>query len=325
VPAFIDMQEMAGVDTHGFFRSIAEKVNTAHRGAVDLTEDDRKRLDELYRNLEDNGQEAYQSFNSFLTSVASMLKGKYIIFLIDEYERLEEKVDRGDITEEIFMYLRHLMQNVDNLAFIFSGSSDFGKREREEWAFVFNMAQPREVSFLTREDTIELITEPIKDYMRYDRKAVERVLRLTSGHPFFTQAVCLHIIEDMNDRQQNRVTVEYVDEACHDIVENPPLHLAFLWRELTAEEKVMVALLAEALPGGLAYATVDDIMSKQSYYEQEYDSATISKTVARLMEQRLIEAKSGAEAYRFRMDFIRAWIQSEHPTWGVLKEVQNNE
>lgn len=325
MPVFIDIQMMAGVDTHDFFRIIAQKVDEVHRLAFDLTEDKRAGLDELCSKLEDKSQAAYQSFNDFLTGVASTLKDKYIIFLIDEYERLEEKVDRGEITGEIFMYLRHLIQNVNNLAFIFSGSSEFQTRDRQEWALMLNMAVSREISFLRREDAIALITGPVREYMRYDRKAVERILRLTAGHPFFTQAICQQVVDDMNDRQQNRVTVAYVDETCRNIVENPPLHLAFIWGELTSEEKIMVALLAEALPDGSAYAAVDDIISIQPHYELDYDRATISKAMARLMiKEHLIEKRSGTETYRFRMDLIHVWVQSEHSVWGALREVQNN-
>ena len=325
VPVFIDMQEMAGVDAHDFFRLIAQKVSEVLKSAVTLSEADGTRLDELYRRLEDKTRSAYQSFNDFLANAAAALGGKYLIFLIDEYEILERKVNEGDLTDEIFTYLRHLMQNVSNLAFIFSGSRDFAKRERREWALMFNMAQPKEVSFLSQEDAIALITEPVKDFMRYDRKAADRILRLTAGQPFFTQAMCLHIIENLNDRRQNRVTMEHVEEACNDLVENAPYHFAFLWSELAADEKIMVALLAEVLPDGIAYASVDDIASRLPYYDLEYDRSTISKAMARLQEEHLTEKKPDSEAYRFRMDLIRALIQAEHPTWGVLKEVQNNE
>ncbi|MFQ5798808.1 MAG: PEGA domain-containing protein, partial [Bacteroidota bacterium] len=326
VPVLIDMQEMAGVDAHDFFRIIAQKISEVYKAAVAMSEADRTRLDELCRSLEDKTRSEYQSFNDFLGHAAAALGDKYLIFLIDEYEILERKVNEGDLTAEIFTYLRHLMQNVDNLAFIFSGSRDFAKRERREWALMFNMAQPKEISFLSKEDAIRLITEPVRDYMRYDRKAADRILRLTAGQPFFTQAICLHIIEDLNDKRQNRVTVEYVEEACDDLVENAPYHFAFLWSELAADEKIMVALLAELIPDGMAYASVDDIASRLPYYELEYDRASISKAMARLQEEHLIERKPETEgSYRFRMDLIRALIQAEHPTWGVLKEVQNDE
>jgi hypothetical protein len=256
-----------------------------------------------------------------------MLEGKYIIFLIDEYEILERKVNDGDLTDEIFTYLRHLMQNLDNLAFIFAGSSDFAKRQRKEWALMFNMAQPKEVSFLSRDDAVALITEPVRDFVRYDKKAVDSIWRLTAGQPFFTQVICLQIIEELNLKQKNRVTLEEVEESCHDIVENAPYHFAYIWSELTAEEKIMVSLLAEALTAEMAYASVDDIASRLSNYDLRYSRADISKTLARLREEHIIEKKlsTQADAYRFRMDLTRAWIQAEHPTWGVMKEVQNHE
>ena len=324
IPVLIDIQLMAGVDTHDFFRIIAQKVNDAHKATVVLPEEDRAGLDKLHANMEDKSKSAYQSFTDFLTRVALTLEGKYIIFLIDEYELLEKKVEKGHITDEIYTYLRGLMQ-MDNLAFIFSGSRKFEGQASKKWAFMLNMAEAIEVSFLNRKNAIALITEPVGDYMQYKRKALALVLRLTAGHPYFTQSLCSQIVEDMNDKQQNRVKVEYVDEACHDVVENPPPHLAHIWGELTSEEKIMVALLADALPDKLSYVTVDDIILNQSHYGLESDRASISKAVAQLMiKEYLVEEKPGAEAYRFRMDLIRSWLQSEHTIWGVLKEVENN-
>jgi hypothetical protein len=199
---------------------------------------------------------------------------------------------------------------------------------------MFNIAQPKEISFLSKEDAIALITQPVRGFVRYDRKAVDSILRLTAGQPFFTQAICLHIIEDLNDNRQNRVTVEEVEETCRDIVENAPYHFAYIWSELTADEKILIALLAETLSDEMAYASIDDIASRLSSYDLQYSRADINKTMARLQEEHLIEKKpevmatsatTEAEAYRFRMELTRAWIKAEHPTWGVLKEVQNHE
>ena len=321
VPVFIDIQEMAGVDTHDFLREIAQKVSEC----LNLPESEKAELDSLRGELEDKSKRAYGSFDDFLAYAGSKLGGKYLLFLIDEYEILERKVNEGDLTDDIFTYLRNLMQNRDNLAFIFSGSRPFARCERKEWVLTFNMAQPKEVSFLARENAVALITEPLKDYIKYDRKAVDRILRLTAGHPFFTQAICLQIVEDLNDAQENRVTVDRVDQACNDIVENAPFHLAFVWRELSPDEKIVIALLAEIITDGTSCATAGDISSRSSHYELDYDRATINKALARLLEEHLVEKTPEEEAHRFRMDLIRAWVQAEHPTWGVLKEVQSDE
>jgi hypothetical protein len=161
--------------------------------------------------------------------------------------------------------------------------------------------------------------------MRYKKKAIDRILRLTAGHPFFTQAMCLQIIEDLNDKQENKVTVDHVEKACQEIVENAPFHLSFVWSELTSDEKIVIASLADVVTNGTNYASANELVSRLSYYELKYDCATVSKTLARLMENHLVERKPESESYRFQMDLIRAWVRVEHPTWGVLKEVKVNE
>lgn len=325
VPVFIDMQEMAGVDAHDFFRSIAQKVSQIHKASVDAPGNDRVELEELLKNLEDKSKSAYQSFNKYITAVASMLKDKHLIFLIDEYEILERKVNDGDLSDEIFTYLRHLMQNINNLAFIFSGSQEFGHRKRKEWSLMFNMAQSKEVSFLSYENAIALITKPVKDYVRYDNKSIERILRLTAAHPYFTQALCQQIIEELNEKQQNKVNIEQVQLACRDIVENAPFHLSFVWGELSNDEKILIAIMSEIIQDGMSYISPDDIMSKMPTYQLKYDLAAINKTLAQLMEEHLVEKKPQSELYRFQMDLIREWIRVEHPIWGVLREVSKNE
>jgi len=325
VPVFIDMQEMAGVDAHDFFRSIAQKVDRKHTSSFDISDEDRGDLDQLLGDLDDKGKSAYQSFNKYITTVASMMKDSYLIFLIDEYELLEDKVSDGDLTDEIFTYLRHLMQNINNLAFIFSGSRDFARRERKEWSLMFNMAQPKEVSFLSHENAIALITVPVKDYVQYDRKAIDRILRLTSAHPFFVQALCLRIIEELNERQQNKINIEQVQRACNDIVENAPFHLPYVWNELNDDGKILTALLAEVIQDGESYIPPDEVMPKMPEYGLKYDLPDVNKIIAQLMEEQLIEKKPEQNLYRFQMDLIREWVRVEHPVWGVLREVKTNE
>lgn len=325
VPVFIDMQEMAGVDAHDFFRSIAQKVDHIHRMSQDIPESDRKNLDELLETLDDKNKTAYQSFNRYITTVASMLKDRYLIFLIDEYEIIERKVSDGDLSDEIFTYLRHLMQNLSNIAFIFSGSSDFKRRERKEWSLTFNMAQPKEISFLSYENTISLITNPVKDYVQYSKKAIERIFRLTAGHPFFTQAICLQIIEELNEKQQNKINVEQVQYACNDIVENAPFHLSFVWSELNDDEKILIAMMAETIQDGSSYISPDAIVSKMPSYKLDYEHSAFNKALTQLIEDHLIEKNPQSDLYRFQMDLVREWIRIEHPIWGVLREVSKNE
>ena len=151
------------------------------------------------------------------------------------------------------------------------------------------------------------------------------MLRLTAGQPFFTQAICFHIVENLNDKKQTKVTVTDVDTACRDLVENAPYHFSYIWSELSSDEKIVIALLAETLISEESYAVIDDIISKLPKYDLQYSRNDIGKALAQLQEEDLLEKKSDSELYRFRMELTHAWIQTEHPTWGVLREVQENQ
>ena len=320
VPVFIDMQEMAGVDTHGFFRSIAQKVIEALKIWINLSPEDQKNLNELCQKFDDKTISFDQSFNDLINYVIPKLEGKYLIFLVDEYEILSTKVSNGDLTDNIFPYLRSLMQK---LIFIYSGSRNIEGRDTQEWNVMLNIVPTKEVSFLNREDAIALITKPVEGFLKYDKKAIERLLRLTVGQPFFTQNICSHIVDNSNDRKQNRVRVEDVDIACHNLVDSPPYHLAFVWEGLNSNEKIVIALLAEFIQDAESYASIDDIMLRMEKYSLQLDRSDIGKALG-LEKDDLIEKKANDEFYRFRMDFSRIWIQSEHQTWGVLREVQDN-
>jgi hypothetical protein len=120
------------------------------------------------------------------------------------------------------------------------------------------------------------------------------------------------------------VKVADVDIAYRDLVENAPHHLAYIWDGLESDEKIVMALLAEVLANEDVYITIDDIVSKLSKYDLQYNRADIGKALGQLEKKDLIEKKTDAELYRFRMGLTRLWIQTEHQTWGVLREVSNN-
>jgi hypothetical protein len=324
VPVFIDMQEMAGVDLRGFFSKIAQKIIEVVK--VNMPPEDLKNLDDLYQALDDKTVSAYQNFSQLVTDVISKISGKYLILLVDEYELIETKVAAGDLTDDIFTHLRGMMQNMNNLIFIFAGSRNFeGINRRKEWPLMLNLTKKKEVSFLNKEDAIALITKPVQEYVKYDKKAIDRLLRLTSGQPFFTQDICFHIIEKLNDKKQNKVTIEDVNISCQYLVDNAPYHFGYIWSELKEPiKKIVVALLAEVLVNEDIYASIDDVVSRLSKYELKFNRTDIGRTLGQLEEDDLIERKENSELYRFRMGLTRIWIQTEHSTWGVLREVQDH-
>ena len=109
--------------------------------------------------------------------------------MLDELVRLDEEVQAGNMEHEVFDFLRHLMQHYPRLNFIFSLGSGLEELEKE-YTFLFNVALYHKISFLEPAAARELITEPVRDHYEVAPEAVDRILRITSGHPYYTQLVC---------------------------------------------------------------------------------------------------------------------------------------
>ena len=149
----------------------------------------------------------------FLYDALSALGRDHLVLMLDELVRLDEEVRLGHIEREVFDFLRHLMQHHARLNFIFSLGSSLEEMEKE-YAFVFNVALYHRISFLESAAAQDLILQPVKDHYRVAPEAVERILQVTSGHPYYTQLVC-HCLFDLWLRSPKPVmSADDVDWIC---------------------------------------------------------------------------------------------------------------
>jgi hypothetical protein len=326
IPVLIDFQVMAGVDTGGFFQMISQKTREAVMATneTDTGPEVQTALESIEGRFNQPDNNPFQTFDDFLAAVSAQIEEQCLIFLVDEYEILQRKIDAGDISEEIFVYLRPLMQNHENLAFIFAGSREFGRMENRQWAFMFNAAIPRKVSFLQHEEAVRLMTEPVKGFVRYTPAAIEKFMRITAGQPYFIQLVCQEIVEYLNEVRRKKVTPEIVERVSTEIiVSNTPYHLAYIWSDSSREEKCVLSAAASLIDTETATVTVDEIEAKLAEHSLDLPQSEIHKTLASLIERELIEGQPDTDAYRFRMDLTRFYLQSEHSIWSLLNELSD--
>src|SRR6185369_9345371 len=141
-------------------------------------------------------------------------------------------------------------------------------------------------------------------------------LRLTAGQPFYTQAICQGLIDLLNERQDAHATVERVADVVDGIVNNPLPQMIFLWDGLERDDKLVLALLAEALDAPDAYASVDDLQRhlKRRGYPLGLDTVTIATTLEKLFAAEMLLRRDvpAPPAYALRMDLWRLWIRRQH-------------
>ena len=270
-----------------------------------------------------DGRNPYPIFLDFLDEVLAAIGDRTLLIMMDEYELMEGKVDEGKLSAELFTFLAGLMDNKERLALIFTGSRRLEERDKKYWRELLRRSLFRKVGFLSENDTVRLITDPVEGKVVYGRGVVDVIYRLTAGQPFYTQVICQNSVDYMNEHEQNWLTLADLTHVIADIVDNPLPQMIYAWDGLSDDEKLALSLLAETLPDGNEYATAYSLREsvKWNNYPVNLSETTIRLTLEEMFRRELLE-KNAADGFRFKIDLFRLWIRRSHSIWQVVKEVR---
>ncbi|MHC9539722.1 MAG: ATP-binding protein [Vulcanimicrobiota bacterium] len=314
IPAYIDLQMMADVDTHEFFESLQEAISRALK-KQGVTAD--------YSDFSDKSKNPYRMFDSFLDSIETVLgknaQAPCLLLLFDEYEILDGKVKRGHLSDEIFTYFRAMMQNRTSISFIFTGTRQLELLRGAHWTLMFNQAVYRKISFMDERDALDLIEMPLRGQAIYHPGAVKAIVRLTSGHPYFIQLLCLTLVESINLEQTRVISEEHVEKAIYSLCRHPVPHLIYLWKERSRNEQLILSSLSEFLPDSGTYAPVRELEKLLAEEKIDLSREQITSAIGECLKDEFLE-HSGKREYRYKMDFLRHWIKEAHPLWKLAEE-----
>ena len=314
LPILIDMQTMAGVNSNSDFykRILTEIIGSLERISLtapqlEISEDEHRWLD---------------NFRALFDDIRKSTGGKLILLLLDEYEIIEQKIKAGEISHSVIMQLATLLESQYNIGFIFTGSTHLEDRRQPYWNHLLSKSIARRISFLTEQDTRRLCTEPIFGKVEYQEESLALIYRLTAGHPFYTQVVCQNLVDLLNERRQRKVTLRHLEEIVDEIVENPLPQMIYYWDSLNDATKVVLSLLAGALPDSSHSFQAEDIYNTiaAKKYDISISLARINETCEQMYHDDLF-AKTDHTKYNFRVDLFRHWIKREHSIWQVIREI----
>jgi len=318
MPVLIDMQYFAAISTdRDFYRNIyREVVRAAHPEAA--------HRDQIRRYDAQLTDSAAQSFETVLDETMARHPGRNFVFLFDEYELIEAKIDRGELSRNVIPFLAGLLERNRHLAFIFTGSKNLEERATHHWRVMLGKSLYRKISYLTRQDTERLTREPVAGLVDYDAAAVAAIYRLTSGQPFYTQVICQNLVDHLNEVRRSAVGPAEVATIVDAIVDNPLPQMIYFWDSLPAEEKTVLSLLAESLPDESAWSTPSALAgeARAKGVPLEQDEPTLQAAAARLFEKEILAREGGA--FQYRVDLLRHWIRRAHSIWQVVKEARRD-
>ncbi len=148
-------------------------------------------------------------------------KHMQVFLLIDEFSYIYGQIVNGKLPELFMKNWKALLQ--ENYFSVVLAGQDVMPKFKQRFPNEFGTTQDERVSYLKREDAIRLIDEPIRiggrnGESRYRERAIERIIELTAGSPFYIQIVCDRLVRYMNRKRASLITEADVEQVKIELV-----------------------------------------------------------------------------------------------------------
>jgi len=176
-------------------------------------------------------REPFAVFDEWLDKVERAIpKNISALLCLDEYERLLATLDSG-WGGEFLDALRYWFQHRSCVALMFSGVHTF-EELGPVWTDRFISARRVRVSFLTRDETFPLLTQPIPKFgLTYAPGALDAIIDATNCQPFLTQAAAFELVQFLNEQQRKEATPDDVEEAIARALVSGGEYFANVWSD----------------------------------------------------------------------------------------------
>ena len=151
------------------------------------------------------------SFVEFINTIDELHNSHFVVF-IDEFTYLYQLIKDKKVNDD---FMRRWIALIEmpgiNLQAIVAAQDTFPHFMKESYASnYFNKFSKEPLSYLTKEETLQLIKDPIKDVV-FHNHSDEYIYDYTSGSPYFTQIFCTKLVDYLNSKKTNVVGKEEIE------------------------------------------------------------------------------------------------------------------
>ena len=263
---------------------------------------------------------AYDYFRtSFLPQVFEQLGNARLLLLFDEFDVLgDEPFEADTASESLFPYLQSLIGQDPRLGFIFV----VGRRIDQlpvHYRSIFKQAVFQKLSNLQRDEAAQLITRPAAGMLQYQPSAIDAILDLTSGHPYFTQLVCHVLFNRLQPPSTSTVTRADVERVVDEALEIGTGALDWFWEGLPRSERIILSAVTQVTSQGQA-ATEEQILDVLHAHQVRLLGTELTSAPQRLVDWEIIQP-TGGDSFRCSVELIRRWIVKEHPLSRIKQDI----
>ena len=272
--------------------------------------------------------DSYTAFNRFLKKVDAIRGEKRFIITIDEFELIEDKIQRGKLDKELLDYWRGLIQTHSWFVVAFAGLHTLQEMTQDYWNPLFGSVTRIPVSFLQKGAARRLITQPSSDFsLDYDEEAIEEIARLTNCQPYLIQLICHCLVTRFNRQmfedaghavssgttetsipRQRRFSLADVDAVMNspEFFRDGDAYFSGVWAQARDGEAAEQHKVLQALATSETGLSTGELHQKSALPQERLLAAL--QVLQRHDVVRELEGK-----WQFTVELMRRWVAQENP------------
>ena len=272
-----------------------------------LADDIASTINGLPKEVREKAYGTHNFFELFLPIIIDKyLSGKKLVLLLDEFDVLEEdKITKNNQGKKIFNQLKNAVKQQEKLFAILVFGRPLKDMDYLE-AFLQKEGQkPIEVGLLNYESTKKLIVQPAKGILEYKQSAIDRIWKLSAGHPSLTQLLCSKVFVHCRDKKKKLVQEDDVDSILSKAMEEGEVVLRGFLDTLNKNEKYFFIAVAEAQEIGTDPLNILKI-----------EKLTVETEYLRSAEKRLVELcflETKGKGSKIKVELVRLWLLKNYP------------
>jgi tetratricopeptide (TPR) repeat protein len=285
-----------------------EDLNDKGYPAIDVK---RPTLDELQQNSQLQFQDYMTNLRKSLKKVEAYKDAK-IMLLIDEFSYIYGEIMRGRIQDTFMKSWKALLEK-RHFGAVLVGQ-DTMPQFIAHCPNEFQVAESQRISYLADDDARCLIIDPIRIFdtneSRYKGDAVNLLLKLTAGSPYYIQIFCNRLVEYMNRKKAIYVTDADIETVKETLISG----------HNSLDDSVFDNLISAG------DSSIDDISREdalfvlrdiaqgsriQSHCDRSAINYQTSKSIDQILEnlvRREVIEKQGTSLYKIKVSLFKEWL-----------------
>jgi tetratricopeptide (TPR) repeat protein len=338
IPNFVKLQDFA-------FISLSLEGDSRKPIGMVLSELSRESLEqfEFQKRLEVPSTKALQRnprlfVTHFLPQLRDALGVRNLVLLLDEFDALGDyDLDVDDAAGHLFPFLQQSVYDFQDLYLM----PVVGRQLNDLTTMLslFREAPTQEVGLLDRRSAERLITVPASGVLDYTPGAIDAILELSAGHPYFTQVLCFALFSHAREEDRWRVTRSDVTQIVDRSIELGGGGLGWFWEGIPLPERVVFAAAAEVpqtkqlQSGGRSLefteleplelmrecgVLLSDCLRDSVFHLVEWK---FLQSVGVRIEQTRASIPPTIPTYRSAIELVRRWLAKKHPIRDAIWEL----